>query len=149
MGRAARLKRERKVVAIATDTVKQSPVIQLQNPVADSYAQFVIGNAHTWEAQAHDELIRKDPVTAAALEPYWGLTALIESRFQDRAAFDAWQRFRAAVDDLDESFVVKEGSAKGQHVVICGAGPSLAEEAAEWIPKPIRSGAATLRCPGS
>lgn len=31
--------------------------------------------------------------------------------------------------------VVEQNMAEGQHVVICGAGPSLAEHAAEWIPQ--------------
>jgi ribosomal protein L40E len=31
--------------------------------------------------------------------------------------------------------VVEQDSHKGQHVILCGAGPSLAEHAAEWIPK--------------
>lgn len=31
--------------------------------------------------------------------------------------------------------VVEENSAEGQHIVICGAGPSLAEEAEEWCKK--------------
>lgn len=30
--------------------------------------------------------------------------------------------------------VIREGSAAGQHVVICGAGPSLAEHAGDWCP---------------
>jgi hypothetical protein len=31
--------------------------------------------------------------------------------------------------------VVEKDSAKGQHIVICGAGPSLAETADEWVPQ--------------
>ena len=31
--------------------------------------------------------------------------------------------------------VVETGSAQGQHIVICGAGPSLREHAAEWCPQ--------------
>jgi hypothetical protein len=31
--------------------------------------------------------------------------------------------------------VAEENEAKGQHLIICGAGPSLAEHAAEWCPK--------------
>lgn len=111
------------------------PPIQLQNPVAEHFPAFIVGNAHAWEAAAHDELIRCNRPAAEALEPYWGLTALIQSAFKDRPAFDAWQRFRAAADELDERFVVTENSAKGQHVVICGAGPSLVENADEWIPQ--------------
>jgi hypothetical protein len=31
--------------------------------------------------------------------------------------------------------VVEQDSHKGQHLILCGAGPSLADDAAEWIPK--------------
>lgn len=109
--------------------------IQLQNPVSEHFASFVVGNALTWEAMAHDALIHHDRAAAEALEPYWGLMALIQSDFADQPALDAWQRFRRASDELPDRYVIVPDSAKGQHVVICGAGPSLAENAAEYVSK--------------
>lgn len=112
------------------------PQIQLQNPVSHLYASFTIGNALKWEAMAHNELIRVNREAAESLEPYWGLMALIQSNFQDAKAFDDWNKFRRMVDEqCDERFVVKPDSQKGKHLVICGAGPSLVEEAAEWVPQ--------------
>lgn len=133
MGRAARLKRERKAVA---PKQPDQPTIQLMNPHTEHFGAFTVGNALRWEAMAHNELIRVDREAAESLEPYWGLMALIQSGFQDQPAMDAWQRFRALVDErCAERFVAVPDSCKGQHVVICGAGPSLAEEAAEWVPQ--------------
>lgn len=60
---------------------KASQEIKLQNPVAQHYGSFVVGNA----------------------------------QYCDR--------------------VVEEHSHAGQHLVLCGAGPSLAEHAAEWCPQ--------------
>lgn len=65
----------------AKKETKDSPTIQLSNPVANHFASFIVGNA----------------------------------QHCDR--------------------VVEEGSAAGQHLVLCGAGPSLAEHAAEWCPQ--------------
>jgi hypothetical protein len=38
-------------------------------------------------------------------------------------------------DSPDCSVVVQQGSAVGQHLILCGAGPSLRDTAAEWCPK--------------
>jgi hypothetical protein len=129
-------RRERRAAERASAKIPgPAPTVQLANPVAEHFPAFIIGNALAWEAMAHDHLIHVDRAAAEALEPYWGLAALIESNFTDAPAFDSWQRFRRIIDSLDERFVVVPESAKGQHVVICGAGPSLAEEAAEWVPQ--------------
>lgn len=134
MGKAARLKRERRARK-ATDRPSNG-TITLQNPVADHFPKFIIGNGLTWEAMAHDALIAANREAAESLEPYWGLMALIQSGFSDPTAWDAWQRFRGLVDEhCSDQFVVVPNSAKGQHVVICGAGPSLADTAAEYCPQ--------------
>jgi hypothetical protein len=134
MSQARRDRREAQRVA-AKNGKPPSPTVTLANPVSDHFPAFIIGNAFAWEAMAHDHLQHMNRAVAEELEPYWGLAALVESSFTDQAAFDSWQRFRRAIDELDERFVVKVDSGKGKHVVICGAGPSLAEEATEWVPQ--------------
>ncbi len=139
MGKAARLKRERNKVKESSPaplTPAPAPSIRLMNPHTQHFGAFTVGNALRWETQAHNELIRVDREAAESLEPYWGLMALIQSGFADKPAMHAWQRFRALVDEkCTEKFVAVPDSKKGQHVVICGAGPSLVEEAAEWVPQ--------------
>lgn len=76
MGRAARLKRERK----EKGPILGGPEIALQNPVASSFPAFIVGNAPHCD------------------------------------------------------YVVEEGSAKGQRLVLCGAGPSLREEITTYAP---------------
>jgi hypothetical protein len=79
MGRAARLKKERREAKGLEAANGQT--ISLQNPVSEHFASFILGNAQYCD------------------------------------------------------HVVMEGSAKGQHLILCGAGPSLAEHADEWCPK--------------
>jgi hypothetical protein len=82
--------------------------ILLENPVARFFPAFIVGNA-----------------------------AEYEKRFPAKKPRDLWiptedgQQVRLPYCDK----VVEKDSALGQTVVICGAGPSLAEEAAEWVPK--------------
>src|SRR5512146_2834915 len=79
-------------------TEPTEPTIQLANPMTEHFCSFIIGNALAWEVEAHNALIRTNPEAAESLEPYWGLTAMIQSGFQDGPAFDAWERFRRYVD---------------------------------------------------
>jgi hypothetical protein len=82
--------------------------IRLENPVAKHFPAFLIGNA-----------------------------AEYEKRFPPKSPRSFWiprndgGQFRLPYCDK----VVQKDSGKGQTVIICGAGPSLAEEADEWIPK--------------
>lgn len=122
------------LTSVAPETAPKAQ-IQLANPMTEHFPAFIIGNGLAWEAMAHDELIRENREAAEALEPYWGLMALVQSDFKDAKAYESWCRFRDAVNGLTEQFVVMANSAKGQHVVIAGAGPSLAETAEAFVPK--------------
>lgn len=107
--------------------------VTLQNPVAEHFESFVAGNALVWEQMAHDELVKQNPVEAERLEPFFGLAGLYASNFTDGEMFAKWQKFRALVDEwCGNRFMLTEGSGSGQHLVICGAGPSLKDHAAEY-----------------
>jgi hypothetical protein len=72
--------------------------IKLQNPVAEHFQAFVIGNA----------------VQCQRIPPH---------------------AYGEKCDSAACAVVVEKDSAAGQHLVLCGAGPSLAETAAEWCPQ--------------
>lgn len=101
--------------------------IQLANPVADHFASFIFGNACHWEAMAlrslrdHNPNVYDDLATLCTTND---LTLIERSK-----AF-----FRAQKQAGSRSHVVEQDSAKGQHVVICGAGPSLTPHASEYCP---------------
>lgn len=143
MGKAARanaLRKEREPVVGAI--APSMPDVKLDNPVREHFAKFIFANALRWEAMAHDELIRVAPAMAASLEPFEGILGFIgrDGRLgpaaENLAAYDRWQRFRAAVADvLTERFVALEHSAKDQHIIICGAGPTLRDHMHEWCPQ--------------
>jgi hypothetical protein len=138
MGRAARRKRERHGIfapsaqpAGAAAASSPETIIELRNPVADHYATFVVANALAWAARATETLRAIDPAATDSR-----LSALIASRFADVNARDAYLRFRRLVDErCSDRHVVEPDTGRGQHVVICGAGPSLREEAAAWVPR--------------
>ena len=111
----------------------QTQFVKLANPVAEHFESFVAGNALVWEQMAHDELIRQAPAEAAALEPFYGLAGMYACDFSDPAEFDKWQRFRTLVElNCGNRFMLTEKSGADQHLVICGAGPSLREHAADY-----------------
>jgi hypothetical protein len=95
MGRAARLKRERK--ASKDFAPKGGQTIQLCNPETNNFEVFIAGNA----------TVCRNPV------------------FHDESV-------TCTIDCMP---MVEQDSAKGQHLVLCGAGPSLTEHAAEYCPK--------------
>jgi len=110
-----------------TDTAQQDqPVtIELRNPVAQHFEAFIVGNAVTWEKLAHADLVAHAPEVVEEL-----------ARHGDEDRVDFMNRFHDAVrDHATQHHVVRPNEAKGQHLVICGAGPSLREHAAEWCPK--------------
>lgn len=127
--------------------------ITLSNPVSQHFAAFIFGNALTWEALAHAELSRVKPDVAKSLEPFMGILGFWEQKMAlddmpedhpDRPAlhehvseqYAKWVQFRYAVDEhCDERYVVEGNSCEGQTLVLCGAGPTLREHAAEYIPK--------------
>lgn len=106
-----------------------SQTVQLQNPVADHYETFIVGNAVAWQVRAMVEL-------EAVMEPalYAELKAEFE-KYRPGMAFAKSVLFHDYVAPFAKRYVVQENSAKGQHLVICGAGPSLRETAEEWCPQ--------------
>lgn len=140
MGEAARKRRLGLVTPHAPKP--KGPDVKLDNPMRGQFATFIFANAMKWEALAHDELIRVNPDAAAALDspaPFEGILGFIgrDGRPVEahESAYEQWTRFRKAVEEhCTERFVVVEGSAAGQHIVICGAGPSLTDHAEEHVP---------------
>lgn len=106
--------------------------IDLHSPMSDHFPAFIVGNSLWWEAVAHTALVDAQPDEANELEPFQGLLGFWHTDPWDPAEYAKWATFRSLVSDMDERYVVEEDSAKGQHIVICGAGPSLAEHAHEW-----------------
>lgn len=111
----------------AQELLRNDPSIQieLRNPVADHFESFVIGNALAWEEMAHADLQRHHPEVIDALAAH-----------PDIDRVDFMNLFHDAVKThATQQHVVRENEAAGQHLILCGAGPSLAENAAEWCPQ--------------
>lgn len=101
----------------------QGQNIVLKNPVADHFASFIAGNAVHWERLAHAQLTLDAPDALADLS--------VQADTTDTTALTA--TFRQLVTArCTTDFMVHKDSAKGQHLILCGAGPSLADHAAEW-----------------
>ena len=130
----ARAQAKRAASAVPFD--RQGVEITLQNPVAAQFETFVIDNALTLEARMHDALIAAAPEAAEDLEPYFGLAGFLASAREGWPMAGAIREitdFRAAcTTHLPDWPMVRENQHEGQHVVICGAGPSLADHAAEY-----------------
>lgn len=110
-----------------TDLLRTDPNVQieLRNPVSDHFQAFVVGNADAWEQMAHADLAAHHPEVVEELALHAG---------EEQTAF--MNRFHDAVRTYaTQHHVVRENEAAGQHVVICGAGPSLRDDAAEWCPQ--------------
>jgi hypothetical protein len=95
--------------------------ITLANPVRQHFASFVFGNSCMWERQALAALEAHAPEAAAALvalaqtDPAPGVVPL--------ALRDALETTGA------DPCVAMLNAARGQHIVICGAGPTLVDTA--------------------
>lgn len=99
--------------------------IELRNPVAQHFEAFLIGNALAWEEMAHADLQQHHPEV---------IESLAAREAMDRVDF--MNLFHDAVRaHATQHHVVRENEAAGQHLILCGAGPSLAKTAAEWCPK--------------
>lgn len=99
--------------------------IELKNPVAEHFAAFAIGNAVAWEEMACADLQKHHPEVIEQL-----------AALGDIDRVDFMNAFHDAVKaHATQHYVVRENEAEGQHLVICGAGPSLAETAAEYVPQ--------------
>lgn len=95
--------------------------IHLSNPFANSFEQYIVLNAAAWQTRA---------VVESGLPE---LEAEIMNHRPGMAYAD--KTFHDLVEPYAHNYVVQQGSAKGQHLVLCGAGPSLREHIAEWAPK--------------
>lgn len=102
--------------------------IHLSNPFADSFEQYIILNAAAWQTRTVVEL-----EGVLSTEDH---DALKSSLFAHKTgmAYSA-KTFHDLVNPYAANYVVTPGSAKGQHLVLCGAGPSLREHIAEWAPQ--------------
>lgn len=106
-------------------TTSADSTVTLNNPVAEHFPAFVVANAtmrEEWELARLAE-VAPDAVVA--------LAARVASMTPEEL-FDAR---RALATAHGATYMVEEGSAAGQHIVLCGAGPSLAEHIAEWAPQ--------------
>lgn len=102
--------------------------IHLQNPVGlkNQYPQWIHANACQWETLASDSFRHHDPVAFAEF-----LAAAPDIPIE--------KRLTAAIAAMSKAgsnlHVAIQDSAKGQHLVLCGAGPSANQHAAEWCPQ--------------
>ena len=111
-------------------TASDTATIRLENPVAENFPTYIIGNSIAWQVRAVCEM-----ESVLSPEAFQALTDEF-ARHRPSAAYAESQPFHDAVEDFArEHYVVNQDSAKGQHVVICGAGPSLNDTAAEWCPR--------------
>ena len=114
--------------AAAQELLRTDPAVQieLRNPVSQHFEAFVVGNASAWEQMATADLAAHHPEVIDALA----------NGPADEDRVDFMNRFHDAVKaHATQHHVVREGEAEGQHLILCGAGPSLAETAAEWCPQ--------------
>ena len=102
--------------------------IHLQNPVGlkNQYPQWIHENACQWETLASETFQRHDPT---AFAEFVAAAPAIPLEKRLTAAIEAMSK---AGSDLH---VAMQDSAKGQHLVLCGAGPSANQHAAEWCPQ--------------
>ena len=104
--------------------------IQLHSPMTENYSTFIVSNSIAWQVRAVVEM-------EATMSPkhYRRLVREFE-RYRPSAAFGESRKFHDTVEPFArEHYTVVEGSGKGQHLVLCGAGPSLVENASEYCPK--------------
>lgn len=110
----------------APELFRTAPDIQirLHNPMAQHFAAFAVGNAAIWEAAAHQDLATHHPEVVQQLQALGDI---------DRVDF--MNHFHDAVKQYAvQHYTLREDEAKGQHVVICGAGPTLADTARAHVP---------------
>lgn len=104
--------------------------IQLQSQFTDHFPSYIAGNAIDWQTMALVELQELMPP-----DEYEGI---VEDFNTIKVGFVCAEsvRFKKAIETyLKNRYVVGENAAEGQHLVLCGAGPTLAEHAAEWCPQ--------------
>jgi hypothetical protein len=117
--------------------------VRLENPVSHHFQAFVVGNAAEYEKRFPAKEPRDIYIPSGEFNAF---VPWVEERLQRfprigqlitriylklGKAYIKEAQIRLPYCDK----VVQQNFAKDQTVVICGAGPSLKEEAAEWIPK--------------
>lgn len=100
--------------------------IQLSNPFAESFEQYIVYNAMAWQTRALVEIEPTlDPREFQIIEALFNASRPAMA-YADKMFHDRVERFAS------ERYFVQAGSGKGQHLILCGAGPSLTEHADEW-----------------
>lgn len=131
MSLARRMARRKAKAATAprVSLLKEDARIQLQNPVSDHFPSFICGNALQWQMDALADIEAEAP--PAVTEDIAAEVSQCKAGF----AYAQSIKFQAGLDTFGaggDRYVVREGEAKGQHIVICGAGPSLVENAEQY-----------------
>ncbi len=111
---------------MTTTAARPSQTVQLQNPEASNYDTFIVGNSVAWQVRAMVELEQTLPPE---------IFAELQTEFnKSRPAFAFAENptFHDFVEPFARKYVVQQGGATGQHLVLCGAGPSLNEYAADY-----------------
>lgn len=111
-----------------TRTKATGNTIQLVNPMSGHFGAFVIGAAATWQVRALIESrgVLSDEDHRALHEAV--MASPVGMAYGNKVVHDL-------LGDFANQYVAEEGSAKGQTLVICGAGPSLREHADEYCAK--------------
>lgn len=124
-----RAERRRAVKQTAQPAPRQQ-TINLQSPQENNFEQFIIANSMAWQVRAMVEL--EDTLPPAEF-------AELDAEFakcRPGTAFSESPLFHDFVEPFAKKhYIVQEGSAAGQHLVLCGAGPTLRDHAAEWCPQ--------------
>jgi hypothetical protein len=107
-----------------------SSTIMLVNPVAQHFPAWIAANAIQWQGRAIAAL--QDTLDP---ESHAELVEMFLGGSKPGLAYAENQTYRDFITPFAQRYVVQQDSAKGQHLVLCGAGPSLAEHAAEWCPQ--------------
>jgi hypothetical protein len=106
--------------------VKAGQTVQLTNPVSDHFKAFIVGNAFVWQTRALVEI-----QNTMEPEAYAALVAEFEL-YRPGMAYASSKAVHDVLEGFGKRYVVQEGEAKGQTLALCGAGPTLRENAAEY-----------------
>lgn len=108
-------------------TAPVTQTIQLENPVAEHFKTFISANSAAFQVRALVELQDVMPP-----DEYEAIVKLFDET-KLGCVYPQSDHFRNVVEQyLPNRHMVQEGSAKGQHLVLCGAGPTLRKHAKEW-----------------
>jgi hypothetical protein len=137
MGRAARLKKERKSKQTFGRTDGTDfDTIELKNPQRQNFGAFIQGNAELWRKEylrllTEDGYLVKDYRSWSMADERLSLVSNINKLNEVHLPVVRIAGRLAARKNRDTG-MVEEGCGKGRELVICGAGPSLARMAEEY-----------------